>query len=518
MGWKLFILDSIYRVVRQLSHFFFALINGFYGRKVPPVKDPTLLLSATELANRIREGKLTSTSVVKAYISRILEVEPYINATVDSRFKDALDEAKEADALVSSGALTAEQLKKDKPLLGVPFSIKILITAKGMRCTAGSLLFKDLRAQEDSAAVALMKKAGAIALVNTNSAECGMNFQTSNYIHGTTRNPYDTSRTSGGSSGGESALVGAAGSVIGLGNDMGGSIRVPCMFTGLFGHKPSRGLVSNEGCFPTPDGKAQRLLYTGPMCRYAEDLLTTMKILSSSDEINLRFGDKVDLKNIKVYYLFSFGNNLPFTENVDPEIKDAIRKVVSHFQKQGSNVKEICIPLFRSGFSIYFHSLLSSVLDVGKTLSAGMQKLDGLQELLKFFCFKTNFTLGYIIGLISKRIPFLYNPNLVDFYKGLEDKLDTQLNSLLDENSVLVMPTIPFPAPYHNEIMLLIPSTSYTSIFNTLGLPSTQCPVGFNKQGLPIGVQVLSKQGNDPLTVACALEIEKTFGGWKEPK
>lgn len=181
-------------------------------------------------------------------------------------------------------------------------------------------------------------------------------------------------------------------------------------------------------------------------------------------------------------------------------------------------MKEICIPLFRRGFSIYFHSLLSSVLDVGKTLSAGMQKLDGLQELVKFFCFKTNFTLGYIIGLISKRIPFLYNPNLVDFYKGLEDKLDTQLNSLLDENSVLVMPTIPFPAPYHNEIMLLIPSTSYTSIFNTLGLPSTQCPVGFNKQGLPIGIQVLSKQGNDSLTVACALEIEKTFGGWKEPK
>ena len=126
------------------------------------------------------------------------------------------------------------------------------------------------------------------------------------------------------------------------------------------------------------------------------------------------------------------------------------------------------------------------------------------------------FTPGYVIALNAKN-SFLFNPDKVDFYKTLANKLYDQLNTLLDENSVLVMPTFPIPAPYHNEMYVLIGSCSYTSIFNVLGLPVTQCPIGLNKQGLPLGVQIVGRSGNDPLTISCALEIEKAFGGWKSP-
>ncbi|GFU30783.1 fatty-acid amide hydrolase 2, partial [Nephila pilipes] len=172
-----------------------------------------------------------------------------------------------------------------------------------LKCTGGSVLFEDLKAAEDSPSVALMKKAGAIVIATTNSAEMGMHFETRNILHGKTCNPFDTSKTSGGSSGGESALIAAAGSVLGLGNDLLGSIRVPCHFTGLFGHKPTMGLVPNLGCHPAPDPAMAHFLYTGPMCRYAEDLIVSMRVLSSESGAPINFGQKVDFKNLKVYYM-----------------------------------------------------------------------------------------------------------------------------------------------------------------------------------------------------------------------
>ncbi|GFS28851.1 fatty-acid amide hydrolase 2-A [Trichonephila inaurata madagascariensis] len=187
--------------LRFIVHCALALRYWGKGEKVPKVKNPLLLKSAAKLAEEIREGKIKSEDVIHAYMERILEVEPYINATVDQCFSEALDEAKEVDVLIASGRYSKKQLAEEKPLLGVPISVKILIIVKGLRCTAGSLLFKDLRAAEDAPSVALLKKAGAIVIATTNSAEMGMEFETNNILHGKTCNPFDTSKTSGGSSG-----------------------------------------------------------------------------------------------------------------------------------------------------------------------------------------------------------------------------------------------------------------------------------------------------------------------------
>lgn len=513
----LLIIHYCYRIIRTFFHLLLALAYWSRDRKAPFVRDPILQMSATELAKQIREGKLTSECVIRTFIDRILEVDPYVHATVERRFNDALQEARDADALVASGRMTRLQLAREKPLLGIPFTVKVLLTVKGLRSTAASLLFKDVRAQDDAVAVAQMKKAGAIVLATTNSAEMGMNFETNNHVHGTTCNPYDTSKTSGGSSGGESALLAAAGSVIGLGNDLAGSIRVPCMFCGLFGHKPTRGLVSNEGCFPGPVGKVGRLLYTGPMCRYATDLVTTMKILASTSENRDKFGREVDFENMKIYYMSSFGD-MPLAEKVNPEICSIIQKVSSYFEtKHGSKLKQANIPLFKKSNRIYIHSLLSSVPNIIEGITAGKANVDATQELLKFLFRQSPFTAGVIVAMNCHSIPLLYNEDCVEYYKKLEQELDKELSNLLADKSVLILPTLPFAAPYHNEIPLLVGSTCYTHIFNVLGLPSTQCPVGFNRKGLPIGVQVVSGRGNDHLTIACAVELEKAFGGWIPP-
>lgn len=191
-------------------------------------------------------------------------------------------------------------------------------------------------------------------------------------------------------------------------------------------------------------------------------------------------------------------------------------QVVSHFQKQGSKTEEVSIPLLKHSRSIYFNELFSSVPDMGKFITAGKFKLNSFQELIKFLCFRSIFTLGFLAALLGKN-SLLYDESMIEFYKKRINKLDDQLNTLLDENSVLIMPTMPFTAPYHNEIPLLIASCAYTGIFNVLGLPATQCPVGMNKQGLPLGLQIVSRRRNDPLTVSCAIEVEKAFGGWKTP-
>lgn len=175
------------------------------------------------------------------------------------------------------------------------------------------------------------------------------------------------------------------------------------------------------------------------------------------------------------------------------------------------------LPLLKHSTALFFNTLFSSIPDVGKTITAGKANLNPIQELVKFLCFRSMFTVAFVIALQAKNT-FLYDESMVDFYKKIRNTLEDQLNDFLDENSVLILPTMPFPAPYHNEMLALTASAGYTAIFNVLGLPATQCPVGMNKQGLPLGLQIVSRRENDPLTIACAQEVERAFGGWKAPQ
>ncbi|GFQ69864.1 fatty-acid amide hydrolase 2-A [Trichonephila clavata] len=505
-------------ILRFIVHCALAFRYWGKGKTVPRVKNPLLLKSAAKLAEEIREGKIKSEAVIRAYTERIVEVEPYINATVDRCFSAALEEAKEVDELIASGRHSKKQLAEKKPLLGVPISIKVLLIVKGLRCTAGSLLFENLRAAEDSPSVALLKKAGAIIIATTNSAEMGMDFETNNILHGKTCNPFDTSKTSGGSSGGESALVAASGSVLGLGNDLLGSIRVPCHFTGLFGHKPSVGLVPNLGCHPTPDPRTVPYLSSGPMCRYAEDLIISMRILSSQSGIPVNFGQKVDFKNIKIYYMKEI--RTPMMAPVDSDIALALKSAVSYFTKNYNlETKEVKMDCLYDANRAVTNLILSRTKDMKATLTAGKETfIDEKLEMVKFLFGKSILSKGPLVTLNGSKIKLFVDRSRTPYYEKMVKSWEVEFDSFLDENSVLLMPTLPIPAPYHDEMTLFLPSTCYTSIFNVLGFPSTQCPLGYNSNGMPYGIQIVGCKNNDALTIACAVELEKAFGGWKEPR
>lgn len=213
--------------------------------------------------------QITSTEVLKTFIERVQEVNPLLNCVVDERFSDALKEAEEADKFIASGTWTEEEIATRKPFLGVPISTKDCIQVKGMLNTSGLYHRRDLRASDDAPTIKKMRDAGAIPFALTNTSELCMWWESANCVHGRTNNPYDTNRIVGGSSGGEGAIQASAASPFGIGSDIGGSVRMPAFFNGIFGHKPSKGVVNNIGQFPAPFSVGQGdMLSTGPMCRY----------------------------------------------------------------------------------------------------------------------------------------------------------------------------------------------------------------------------------------------------------
>ncbi|KAL1121980.1 hypothetical protein AAG570_003388 [Ranatra chinensis] len=225
--------------------------------------------------------KVSSESVVRAFVDRCREVNSRINAVVEERFEEAIQDARTVDWLISSGSNSPRQLEEATPLLGVPITVKESCGLKGMSQCVGCKRRMNARAVDDGHAVGRLRRAGAIPIGVTNTPELCLSWETTNLITGTTSNPYNPCRTAGGSSGGEGAMLGSGCSVIGIGSDLAGSIRIPSMFGGVFGHKPTPGYVPTEGHYPHPDDeKLRKFLVVGPMSRYAEDLLLAMKVMS----------------------------------------------------------------------------------------------------------------------------------------------------------------------------------------------------------------------------------------------
>ena len=207
--------------------------------------------SATELASAVRGKQLSSKSVVEAHLEQIAKVNPKLNAVVQLTAETARKEADEADAALARGEIKG-------PLHGVPVTIKDTLETTGVICTGGTKGRANYVPKADATAVARLRAAGAIILGKTNVPELAGAIETDNLVYGRTNNPYDLARTPGGSSGGESAIVAACGSPLGLGTDAGGSIRIPAHFCGLAAIKPTSGRVPRTGQFPHADGRAKR--------------------------------------------------------------------------------------------------------------------------------------------------------------------------------------------------------------------------------------------------------------------
>ncbi|KAG5285824.1 hypothetical protein AALO_G00007880 [Alosa alosa] len=488
--------------------------------RLPTITNPLLTATAMQLARKIRRKEVTSVEVVQAYIDRIQEVNPIINALVKDRFSAALQEASQVDKLIEEETGGEEVLEDRLPLLGVPFTVKEAFALQGMPNSTGLVSRKDVISPNDAPTVALLKRAGAIPLGVTNCSELCMWLESHNHLYGITRNPYDLGRIAGGSSGGEGSILGAGGSVIGLGSDIGGSIRMPSFFNGIFGHKPTPGIVPNEGQYPPASGQQLGFLCTGPMCRYADDLIPMLKIMGGSNTERLCLSSEVDLKTLRFFSVPHNGGS-PLVSPVDPQLVQVQRRVVEHLEAElGVKVQKICIPQLKYSFQIW-GAMMSCPGKDGKTPTAFAELMADrgsrvwpLWELFKWMLGLSSHTMA-AIGLALVEMFQSSRPS--SFILKQRETLQRDLEEILGTDGVLLYPSHPHLAPQHHHPLLTPFNFSYTGIFNILGLPVTQCPLGLSNEGLPLGVQLVAGKMQDRICLATATYLEKAFGGWRDP-
>ncbi|XP_048524301.1 fatty-acid amide hydrolase 2 isoform X2 [Dendroctonus ponderosae] len=485
--------------------------------KCSPVTDPILRIPAVDLARKIRRKELSAEEVLKAYISRINEVNPMLNAIVESRFEEALEDARQVDAKVSANNFLEDEaaIEQDYPLLGVPITIKGSLAVKGLKHTGGSVIRKDHKAELDADVVSLVRKAGAIPLLVSNTPELCMSLETTNKLIGTTKNPHDTTRTCGGSSGGEASLLAAGASVIGIGSDVAGSLRLPAHYCGIWGHKPTPGTVSSTGHYPSCNQYEEwtRAFTVGPMVRYATDLKTFLRVIAKPEQVEkLDLDGKVDLKKIKIYYS---EHEDYYWRTPNQHCRNAVNKVVDHLRNVcGSEPQKI---------DAHFSQNVPDLSAIDLLSIEGIEDcFDGngngaLTELMKYATFRSQHTFMLIMcGVLRKTL--INSPQKSrDKVKNIVNKVRKAFDSMLGEDDILIVPSFPTEAQKHGDVLRSIICIGYLSIFNLLGYPVTNCPVGVTSDGLPVGVQIVSRPYGDKITLTLAEELEASFGGWIEP-
>jgi fatty acid amide hydrolase 2 len=476
--------------------------------------DPLLRLSATKLAAMIRAREVTSREVVDAHIARIELVNPVLNAVVADRFARARAEADAADARARAAG-AGDGLP---PLFGVPCTIKECFRLEGMPNSSGLVARKDVRADGDATAVARLRAAGAIPMGVTNVSELCMWYETNNRVYGRTNNPYDPSRIVGGSSGGEGAIVAAGASPFGLGSDVGGSIRMPAFFNGVFGHKPTGGLVPGSGQFPMAENEAQRYLTTGPLCRRAEDLAPLVRLLAGPDGIDggcvpMELGDpaRVDLRALTVVDVEDNGE-MPVSE----DLRGAQRRAAEHLADAGARVVRARVPSLRRSRDIWSAMLGAAGATEFGTLLGNGTPIRVVDHLLPWIFRRSPHTMPALVLAALERMSKKAKGRIARAVAHGRE-LRRALVELIGPSGVMLFPPFPTAAPRHYTPMLQPFRFVYTAIFNVMELPVTQVPLGLNDEGLPIGVQVVGVHGNDHLTMAAALELERAFGGWVPP-
>ena len=474
--------------------------------------DP-ITASAITLASAIRSGQMSSRDVVEAHIARLERVNPALNAVVACRLEEARAEADAVDARVAS-----EPADDLPPLLGVPCTIKECFEVTGMPQTAGHVPRTGVVGQEDAVAVKRLREAGAIVLGVTNVSELCMWLETNNRVYGRTNNPYDVSRIVGGSSGGEGAIVGAGASPFGLGADVGGSIRMPAFFNGVFGHKPSGGLVPNTGQFPIAENEALRYLTTGPLARRASDLMPLLRVLAGPDgqdtgceDIALGDPGDVDLSTLRVLHMPSDGRT-----RVHRELRDAQERGVSHLEELGATIVREPLRELRHGVEIW-SAMLDGAGGQKFEITLGQGKPVHLARQLVLWAMRRSAHTLPALGLAGvERLSGLTAGQLTRF-AAMGKELRAELEQRLAGNTVMLYPSFPEPAPKHYAPLFRPLRFGYTALLNVLQVPATQVPMGLSRKGLPLGLQVVGAHGQDHRTIAVARELERAFGGWVIP-
>jgi amidase len=449
--------------------------------------DATLSLSAIRQAALIRSRKISSVELVRAHLDRIAAVNPAINAVVEVMSSRALAAAEAADAALARGECSGA-------FHGVPFSVKDAIETAGTRCTAGTLGRADAPPSIlDAVLVTRLQDAGAILIAKTNLPDLLFAFESDNLLFGRTNNPYDLSRTAGGSSGGEAALIAACGSPMGLGSDCAGSVRLPAAFCGIAAIKPASGRLDRAGHFPAAGGWIEALWQIGPMARHVEDLEAMMQAMAGSEKPFSTF-DRNKVRNLRIAFYTDNGFAAP-----DPEVARVVRSAAKALSAEEN--RPSCLA------QAYELEMKLIGPDGGDSLRAFVAHLGSrrVHPLLT----------GWLDKLEA------YRTGLAGFqnYWAEWDAYRAGIAAFLSDYDAIVCPVYTRPAIGHGTSTQddNFRGFSHTMAYNLAGLPAATVRCGESVEGLPIGVQVVARPWREDVALAVAGCLEEAMGGWKAP-
>ena len=457
-----------------------------------------LALSGTAQARLIRDGHISAAELVDAHLKRIDQINPSLNAVVEVLDKPAREAAATVDRQRAQSASLG-------PLAGVPFSIKDSIEVAGTVCTAGTLGLQSAPVSErDAAVVASLRSAGAIPIARTNLPDLLFAFESDNLIHGRTNNPYDLSRTSGGSSGGEAALIAACGSPFGLGSDAAGSVRLPAHFCGIASIKPTSGRLPRTGHVPPAAGWIETLWQIGPMARRVEDLCSMMPFLVRPDGrdrtvVGMPYGDPaaVNIGGLRVAFFTDNGIVSP-----DSETTAVVRQAAAALASEVKVMDERRPPGVEES---YLHEMRLIGADGG----------DALRGFLAYIGSTRTHRLldGWLDKLEAYRTTLA---GFAQYWMDL-DAFRTRMFAFLEDYDVILSPVCARAALQHGSSIeeATFRGFSYTMTHNLTGWPAAVVRCGETRTGLPIGVQVAAHPWREDVALRIAGRLEELCGGWR---
>ncbi len=466
--------------------------------------------SALDAAAAIRARKISSVELTRHVFERIDKYQPKLNAFVYQMRDEALAQARRADK------------SKVGAFAGVPVMVKESFGIAGRPCTWGIPALKDSRAPANSTVVQRILDAGAVVLGATNVPLNLMDGQSYNDIYGTTNNPWDLSRTPGGSSGGTAAALAAGLGFLGLGSDIGGSIRAPAHCCGIFGHKPTLDVVSERGHAPggglENPGFSTLLAVAGPMARTAEDLEASLRVLggpeapdSAAYSWRLPAPRHERLREFRIGYMFED----PFSP-VSSEIKPALESSVRALEKAGAKMQRGWPPgfVFSELFSNYFFLLSAFSFSVSPPAEKEKQRAE------------------FAASKDDPRAPGA----LADFASWQRQNtrrlaFRAAWQRYFQDFDAFLLPALPVPAFPHDhteqsrrtlatpegKLPYLHALISYMSVGNLTGCPATVAPAGKTATGLPVGIQILGPYLEDATPIRLAGLLAKENGGFTPP-
>lgn len=491
--------DEIDRREDRREWWFFAR-----GAESGTVNTPITSLSAASIARGVREGWLTPTEVLEAHLERIDERNDRTNAFVTVTEELAREMAADVEAAIERG----EPLG---PLAGVPVAIKDLADVEGVRTTSGSLLFEDRIAEADSPFVARLRAAGAVLVGKTNTPEFGLGTTTDNRVAGPTGSPFDPDRVSGGSSGGAAAALGESLVPLAPGSDAGGSIRIPASFCGVYGLKPTYGLVPNVGR-PNAFASHTPFSHVGPMARTVEDAALSLDVMAGAhprDPFSLpateTYRSAVDrsIDGMRIAYSPDMG-----TYPLEPGVRETIEDAVEAFERAGATVEAVDPDLGHDAATIVEAYYTMATVRWGSLFDdlerQGFDPYGEDRDRLR----------PYIVDLVMdaeeptsreyKRADVIRT----DVFDGLVD-----LFAEYDLLATAAVGTTPFPhgeEPTRVDGVEVDPYRGWllSQPFNFTGQPAASIPAGF-LDGLPVGLQLAGPRLADADVLAASAAFER---------